>query len=90
MQKSLSTHSHLMRAYARQPISFVRGSGARLWDEQGVEYLDAIAGVAVLIEPVQGESTWQSPKCDCHTRPLLRLGSRLTKTPFPTIHAHLS
>ncbi|HEY1026735.1 MAG TPA: aspartate aminotransferase family protein [Pseudomonas sp.] len=40
-------HSHLMRAYARQPVSFVRGSGALLWDEQGVEYLDAIAGVAV-------------------------------------------
>ena len=42
-----STTSHLMRAYARQPVSFVRGSGARLWDEHGVEYLDAIAGVAV-------------------------------------------
>lgn len=41
------TTSHLMRAYARQPVSFVRGSGALLWDEQGVEYLDAIAGVAV-------------------------------------------
>lgn len=39
--------SHLMRAYARQPVSFVRGNGARLWDEHGVEYLDAIAGVAV-------------------------------------------
>lgn len=39
--------SRLMRAYARQPVSFVRGSGARLWDEHGVEYLDAIAGVAV-------------------------------------------
>ena len=42
-----SATSHLMRAYARQPVSFVRGSGARLWDEHGVEYLDAIAGVAV-------------------------------------------
>lgn len=42
-----SATSHLMRAYARQPVSFVRGSGARLWDEYGVEYLDAIAGVAV-------------------------------------------
>ena len=41
------TDSHLMRAYARQPVSFVRGRGASLWDEQGVEYLDAIAGVAV-------------------------------------------
>ncbi|MGX6566600.1 acetylornithine/succinylornithine family transaminase [Cupriavidus necator] len=39
--------SHLMRAYARQPVSFVRGSGARLWDEHGVEYLDAMAGIAV-------------------------------------------
>lgn len=39
--------SHLMRAYSRQPVSFARGSGACLWDEQGVEYLDAIAGVAV-------------------------------------------
>ena len=43
----LQTDSHLMRAYARQPVSFVRGRGARLWDERGVEYLDAIAGVAV-------------------------------------------
>lgn len=42
-----SATSHLMQAYARQPVSFVRGSGARLWDEHGVEYLDAIAGVAV-------------------------------------------
>ncbi|ARU03944.1 aspartate aminotransferase family protein [Comamonas serinivorans] len=42
-----ATTSHLMRAYARQPVSFVRGSGARLWDEHGTEYLDAIAGVAV-------------------------------------------
>src|SRR5690606_10918298 len=42
-----TTAPHLMRAYARQPVSFVRGNGARLWDEQGVEYLDAIAGVAV-------------------------------------------
>ncbi|MBD9415579.1 aspartate aminotransferase family protein [Pseudomonas sp. PDM16] len=41
------TVSHLMRAYARQPVSFVHGSGARLWDERGVEYLDAIAGIAV-------------------------------------------
>lgn len=41
------TTSHLMRAYARQPVSFARGSGARLWDENGKEYLDGIAGIAV-------------------------------------------
>ena len=39
--------SYLMPAYARQSVSFVRGAGARLWDADGIEYLDAIAGVAV-------------------------------------------
>lgn len=42
-----TSHAHLMPVYARQPISFVRGQGARLWDDRGIEYLDAIAGVAV-------------------------------------------
>lgn len=36
-----------MQTYARAPISFARGAGARLWDSDGNEYLDAIAGVAV-------------------------------------------
>lgn len=39
--------SALMAAYARQNVAFVRGDGARLWDANGKEYLDAIAGVAV-------------------------------------------
>lgn len=39
--------SYLMPTYTRQNVAFVRGEGARLWDEQGREYLDAIAGVAV-------------------------------------------
>lgn len=42
-----ATTPHLMQTYARQAVSFVRGQGARLWDAQGVEYLDAMAGVAV-------------------------------------------
>lgn len=42
-----SSPSYLMHTYARQPVLFNRGEGARLWDMQGVEYLDAIAGVAV-------------------------------------------
>jgi acetylornithine aminotransferase len=36
-----------MHTSARQPVSFSRGQGASLWDTEGVEYLDAIAGVAV-------------------------------------------
>ncbi len=38
---------HLMNTYARQPVAFVRGEGAYLWDEAGKRYLDAVAGVAV-------------------------------------------
>ena len=38
---------HLMTTYNRQPVTFVRGEGARLWDESGREYLDALCGVAV-------------------------------------------
>ena len=39
--------THLMNTYARQPVAFVRGEGAYLWDEAGKRYLDAVAGVAV-------------------------------------------
>lgn len=37
----------LVQNYGRQPVCFVRGEGSRLWDDQGREYLDAFAGVAV-------------------------------------------
>jgi predicted acetylornithine/succinylornithine family transaminase len=34
--------------YARNPVEFVRGSGVRLWDSDGGEYLDFLAGISVL------------------------------------------
>jgi acetylornithine/N-succinyldiaminopimelate aminotransferase len=34
--------------YLRHPVQFVRGSGIRLWDEAGIEYLDFLAGISVL------------------------------------------
>ncbi len=37
----------VMASYARQPVEFVRGEGARLWDEQGNEYLDFLCGLSV-------------------------------------------
>jgi acetylornithine aminotransferase len=37
----------LMQTYARQPVAFVKGEGAWLFDENGEKYLDALAGVAV-------------------------------------------
>ena len=38
---------HLMNTYARQPVAFTHGKGAHLWDSNGKQYLDAIAGIAV-------------------------------------------
>ncbi|MGB5465909.1 MAG: aminotransferase class III-fold pyridoxal phosphate-dependent enzyme, partial [Sedimenticolaceae bacterium] len=40
------THS-LMSPYRRLPVTFARGEGARLWDTDGKEYLDALSGIAV-------------------------------------------
>lgn len=37
----------LMQAYSRLPISFVRGEGYKLWDDDGNEYIDALGGIAV-------------------------------------------
>ncbi len=39
---------HVMSTYVRQPVDFVRGEGCRLWDDEGREYLDFLAGVSVL------------------------------------------
>jgi acetylornithine/N-succinyldiaminopimelate aminotransferase len=33
--------------YARFPVTFVRGEGAALWDDEGHEYLDFLCGISV-------------------------------------------
>jgi acetylornithine aminotransferase/acetylornithine/N-succinyldiaminopimelate aminotransferase len=38
---------HIMPTYKRQPVVFVRGAGARLWDAEGREYLDLLSGIGV-------------------------------------------
>ncbi|MGA3207112.1 MAG: acetylornithine transaminase [Syntrophales bacterium] len=38
---------YIMSTYKRFPIVLVRGSGARVWDSNGKEYLDFVAGIAV-------------------------------------------
>ena len=40
-------HKYFMNTFARIPITLVRGKGARVWDENGREYLDFVAGWAV-------------------------------------------
>ena len=36
-----------MNTYPPRPVTFVRGSGSLLWDEQGRQYLDFLSGLAV-------------------------------------------
>ena len=38
---------NLMNTYMRLPVTFVKGKGMWLWDDQGKRYLDALAGIAV-------------------------------------------
>ncbi len=39
--------AHVMTTYARQPVEFTRGSGVYLYDAEGREYIDFLAGIAV-------------------------------------------
>jgi acetylornithine/N-succinyldiaminopimelate aminotransferase len=38
---------HTMNTYGRLPIALSHGQGVRVWDVNGKEYLDALAGIAV-------------------------------------------
>ena len=52
--------------FKRQPVTFVRGKGTRVWDSEGKSYLDLVAGIAVnvlghchpaVVEAVQQQAT---------------------------------
>lgn len=38
---------HLLQTYRRQPVTFVRGEGVRLFDAEGRDYLDLLSGIGV-------------------------------------------
>ena len=38
---------HVLQTYRRQPVTFVRGEGVRLYDAEGREYLDLLSGIGV-------------------------------------------
>ena len=38
---------HVMNTYGRLPIALTHGKGCRVWDVNGKEYLDALAGIGV-------------------------------------------
>ena len=39
--------TRIMTTYPPQPVTFVRGQGSYLWDEDGRQYLDFLSGLAV-------------------------------------------
>ncbi|MBF0145287.1 MAG: aspartate aminotransferase family protein [Magnetococcales bacterium] len=38
---------HVIPSYSRFPVTFVRGEGVTLWDDQGKSYLDFLSGIGV-------------------------------------------
>jgi acetylornithine aminotransferase/acetylornithine/N-succinyldiaminopimelate aminotransferase len=40
-------HKYYQGTFKRQPVTFVRGEGTRVWDTDGKVYLDFVAGIAV-------------------------------------------
>ncbi|MDI6844490.1 MAG: acetylornithine transaminase [Anaerosomatales bacterium] len=49
LQRSLELDArYAWPTYARKPVLFVRGSGMRLYDDDGAEYLDFVSGIGVV------------------------------------------
>lgn len=76
-----------MPVYGRQSVAFVRGEGAVLWDAHGKEYLDFLAGIAVMsvghshpkvLEAVRAQvGTLAHVSNLFYTEPQVRLAERL-------------
>jgi acetylornithine/N-succinyldiaminopimelate aminotransferase len=76
--------------YVRNPVQFVRGSGVRLWDADGNEYLDFLAGISVLnvghchpkiVAAVQEQASTLTHVTNLYyTEPAMRLSGRLAQS----------
>lgn len=78
----------VMPTYKRLPVTFVRGEGTRLFDDAGKEYIDLVAGIAVVaighshpavtqaVADQAGRLTHTSNLY--YTEPMARLAERLT------------
>ena len=75
--------------YARNPVQFVRGEGAKLWDADGEEYLDFLAGISVVqighchpavVEAVTAQASRLMHVGNLYyTEPAIRLAARLSE-----------
>ena len=78
----------LMQTYRRAPVEFVRGEGTLLWDAEGKEYLDFLAGISVcsvghchpaVVEAVREQAgTLMHVSNLFYTEPMVRLAERLS------------
>jgi acetylornithine/N-succinyldiaminopimelate aminotransferase len=78
-----------MDTYARNPVTFVRGAGTRLWDDAGQEYLDFLCGISVsllghchpgVVEAIERQSKGLIHVGNLfHTKPPERLAQRLAE-----------
>src|SRR5512144_2595058 len=55
--------------YRQAPVVLVRGVGSRVWDADGREYLDCIAGIATveLAEALLGTTSWAKRAFFCNS-----------------------
>jgi predicted acetylornithine/succinylornithine family transaminase len=82
---------YLMPTYRKAPVEFVRGEGARLWDPDGKQYLDFLAGISVCsvghCHPAVVEAVREQVGRLIHTsnlfytEPMVRLAERLAANP---------
>jgi acetylornithine/N-succinyldiaminopimelate aminotransferase len=81
---------HVIGTYARNPVQFVRGEGCRLYDDEGNEYLDFLAGISVLnvghchprvVEAVQHQVSQLTHVTNLYyTEPAMRLSAQLAQS----------
>ena len=79
-----------MHTYRRAPVEFVRGEGALLWDAEGKEYLDFLAGISVcsvghcnpaVVEAVREQAGRLMHASNLfYTEPMVRLAERLSES----------
>jgi acetylornithine/N-succinyldiaminopimelate aminotransferase len=80
----------VVHSYARMPVEFVRGEGARLWDVDGNEYLDFLCGISVtnlghchprVVEVAREQlGTLMHVSNLFYTEPAMRLARRLSES----------
>jgi acetylornithine/N-succinyldiaminopimelate aminotransferase len=82
--------AHVIPSYARSPVEFVRGEGARLWDDEGGEYLDFLCGISVtnvghchprVVAAIREQSGRLMHASNLfYTEPAMRLAERLSRS----------